>query len=190
MQPREAAALRSFFRSPTSAGDRLSWLQTYSRLDSLGTTFIDLDPLAVDWDFDALAAWTQAFHILSAMHNPVAELELLQRLQRSGAEFSSTKAVSGSLKACNCPVYLHYAWCEHACAKAVLDGVIRLPRVSSNARIRAEDRDATKRKRKDATATAAGRSPKKPAGKSVPVDSSSPVGRPAMAVRGGALGTK
>eukprot|EP00961_Rhodomonas_salina_P240385 3247971-Rhodomonas_salina.1 len=89
------------------------------------------------------------------MENPVAEHELLRRLLRSGASLSSSKAVrapacrlpcppfdlparlgsgpvSGSLYACNCPVYLHYAWCEHACAKAVLDGVLRLPSVSSS----------------------------------------------------------
>jgi hypothetical protein len=125
---RTIPALKAFMAGK-SATTKRSWIDLFRMLQVKDSSFLATDSEAKHWDFDDLLNEIAAFLVLTPMLNRTLEKNLLFRLQRSGALMSPVAFDrAGVLYSCSCGEYMHYAWCIHACGKAIIDGVFKVPR--------------------------------------------------------------
>lgn len=87
-------ALRAFF-SAKAAGSTRSPLQLFRDLEG-GVDHSSLDLEGKSWTFDTLIAFLSSFYVLSPMTNPVVEMGLLHRLERSGAKLPRSQTTEFS----------------------------------------------------------------------------------------------
>ena len=83
-------------------------------------------------NFDIAINWCKSFHLLEKLTDNLAVPRLVNRLTRSGVtvdkdllnEGRKSGLISQCFVCCNCNVYMHYAWCEHAASHAYKNKII------------------------------------------------------------------
>ena len=92
------------------------------------------EDMGFEFDFDLLMDYAQAFHTLTPITDVVYTRQLMERLTASGCTLNikhirtsptdqsidASKLASRGFAHCNCPCYLHYSWCLHACVHAMV----------------------------------------------------------------------
>ena len=80
--------------------------------------------------FDNLISWARAFYIMTPITEEAYAISLRTRLHNQGLTVvPSDQIQTGQSKGfmeCGCKVFMHYAWCKHACEDACRKGIIEL----------------------------------------------------------------
>ena len=147
-------------------GCKESWYETYVSLME-ATSVKDLD---FTFSFPLLMDYGKSFHTLTPITCVTFTTRLIERLEASKCTLDLTRiqtsatdrtidatkltggAEGNAFVHCNCPAYLHYSWCDHAClhARCVSKILARIPQQFDPKRL------ATKRKGRIANAKAGG----------------------------------
>ena len=100
------------------------WANDYLRLVRGGT-----EPPSVSgesWNMIDYTAWVTSFYIVKPIYDDEYVDQLMGTLERSGfgLDWDRVSDRGVYMMNCTCGRYFNYAWCEHSCAFALMNGII------------------------------------------------------------------